>query len=139
MNNAPFAWIATAIASAGGWPLAQQLMRSLIAVAVAAVTLRLAWQSDGSPRAMASAALTVAATVFYLSPAQFPWYAVWFLPLAALTGSMPLLLASATLPAYYFFFPLWNSGRGDTFFFWVAFIHAAPVLIWLSVRALSRR
>ncbi len=138
MNNAPFAWIATAIANIGGWPLAQKVMRVAIAIAVAAVTLRMAWRSDGSPRAIAHASLVVAATVFYLSPAQFPWYAVWFLPLAALTGSMPLLLASATLPAYYVFYPLWGSGNGDTFFYGVAFIHAAPVLIWLSMRSLAR-
>ena len=41
------------------------------------------------------------ATLFLLSPVQFPWYFLWVLPLLALRPVPGLLLATVTLPLYY--------------------------------------
>lgn len=43
-------------------------------------------------------ALLVSAVAFYLSPAQFPWYMLWFLPFAAALARGPLLLPAVLLP-----------------------------------------
>ena len=75
--------------------------------------------------------MVVSAGTFYLSPAQFPWYVVWFLPLAGLCRNWPLLTASALLPTYYLFYPLWPVRNGTWFFHGTAFLHSLPVLGWL--------
>lgn len=132
-NNGPFSW-----ASLG--------VRHLLADSEAAqLALRLAMAGVAGCAALLCAArpaaglddllrrvMAVGATVFYFSPAQFPWYALWFLPFAAATAYRPLLLASVTLTAYYLFFPLWESGRGNTFLYGVSFMHSWPVWAWLA-------
>jgi hypothetical protein len=131
-NNAFFAWSVYLLGSLTGPSNAERALRvavSLTALAISFVATR--WANDDS-RNLVRACLMVAGTVFYLSPAQFPWYAVWFLPLAAILRSWPLAFASATLPFYYLFYPLWAEGRGDAFFFGAAFLHSVPVLIWLA-------
>jgi hypothetical protein len=137
-NNAFFAWAAHLLARLLDESTAQRVLRMTVGLAGATTALVVAWRAGKEPRDLVRASLIVAATVFYLSPAQFPWYAVWFLPLAALLRSWPLLLASATLPSYYLFYPFWADGRGDAFFFGAAFLHSVPVLGWLMADALRR-
>ncbi len=128
-NNGFYAWMLYAVyLVAGSWPAAEAIFRPMIALATGAIALWMGVRGDGSLASLSGRALVVAAAVFYLSPAQFPWYAAWFLPLAALTGNRALLVASATLPAYYTFFPLWPVWNGVWFFYGTAFIHSLPVL-----------
>lgn len=129
-NNAFYAWAVHALfALTGSGDTAGAVVRVASALAAGAVALLSAARGDTSLGSISARALVVAAAVFYLSPAQFPWYAVWFLPLAAVAGSWPLLIASATLPFYYLFYPLWHTGRGDLFFYGTAFLHSVPVLL----------
>jgi alpha-1,6-mannosyltransferase len=139
-HNAFYAWATELIALLPGeyatWQRLLSASLALVTLVVAGlVALRITPRAGRPAPAMehlVTGALIIAATVFYLSPAQFPWYAVWFLPLAALVRSWPLLLASATLPLYYLFFTLWESGRGNNFFYGTSFLHALPVLGWLA-------
>lgn len=131
-NNAFYAWAVYALFSlTGSWDAAAAVVRAASALAAGAVALFSAARGDSSIGSISWRTLGVAAAIFYLSPAQFPWYAVWFLPLAVIAGSWPLLIASATLPVYYLFFPLWHTGRGDIFFYGTAFLHSVPVLLAL--------
>ena len=134
MNNAPFAWAAfTIFKLTGSWDTAQAALRPVVALGTAGIAIWAGLRGDATLPSLATRALIVSAAVFYLSPAQFPWYAVWFLPLAALVQNWPLLFASVVLPAYFFFFPLWaRPGGPDLFFYGVAFIHALPVFAWLA-------
>ncbi len=120
-NNAPFAWVIAFFHWLRGEEskCAEQLLRLGLAGAGGLVALALAMPPVKDLRDHLTRALAVTATLFYLSPAQFPWYVLWFMPLAALLQCWPLLLASVTLPIYYLFFPQ------------VAFLHAAPV--WASL------
>ncbi len=133
MNNAPFAWGAWLMFKlTGSWDMAQVVLRPIVVAATVAIALTVAVIGDRSLPSLAGRMLLVAASVFYLSPAQFPWYALWFLPLAALVQNRALMFASVVLPAYFLFFPLWaKPGGGDLFFFGAAFIHSVPVLGWL--------
>lgn len=132
-NNAFYAWALYLLSElTGSREIARLLLRSALALAVVAVALVLAVRGDCTMRSLCRRALAITAVLFYLSPAQFPWYAAWFLPLAALAQSWPLLLASATLPVYYTFFPLWPDNYGVRFFYGAAFFHSAPVLGWLA-------
>jgi hypothetical protein len=130
-NNAFFAWASFLLSNLMDPTTAERALRVSVGLSALVVSLAVARGAGGGPRPLVGAYLILAAAVFYLSPAQFPWYAVWFLPLAAILRNWPLLLASATLPFYYLFYPLWADGRGDAFFFGAAFLHSVPVLAWL--------
>jgi alpha-1,6-mannosyltransferase len=132
-NNGPFAWASYAIYLAlGDSATAEFALRAAVAAFVGAVALVLAARPlEGLEDALRRSTV-IAAVLFYASPAQFPWYALWFMPFAAATFNRPLLLASATLPAYYLFFPLWESGRGSLYLYGTSFLHAVPVWAWIA-------
>ncbi len=132
-NNGFFAWAA--------WGLfyllpegvsANSVLRLLIVAIAGLIALGVAVRPAATLQDLAARALIVAAAVFYLAPAQFPWYAAPFLALAAALRVWPLLAASVLLPFYYLFFPLWQTGRGADFIYGAAFIHSVPVFLWLS-------
>ena len=139
-NNGPFAWASYGLyLLAGESGAAQAGLRVTVAVGVAVVAVWAAMQPVAGMERMVQLALVVTAALFYLQPAQFPWYALGFLPLAVVTRCWPLLLPTVTLAAYYLFFPLWNSGRGDAFRYGVAFVHSVPVWGWLFMQWWSAR
>jgi len=129
-NNAPYALASYGLyLMFGEGSVAQQLLRLALALAAGLVAISVARTPRRDTAGIMFAMMIVAAAVFYLSPAQFPWYAPGFLALAAGAAYMPLLIASATLPAYYLFFPLWESGQRDLFLYGAAFLHVLPVAI----------
>jgi hypothetical protein len=94
----------------------------------------LAWRPIPDLKALLARAAWLAAAVFYLSPAQFPWYAVWFAPLAVLAGPVWLMGATVGLPIYMLFFPLAEAGLRDWHGYGLAALHLVPVLacaVWL--------
>ena len=131
-NNAFYAWALVGLESLlGRGDGVERTLRVALALTTAGVALVQGVRGEPTLDSLSRRALIVAASVFYLAPAQFPWYATWFLPLAALRGSWPLLLASAVLPSYFLFFPHWPMEKGSLFFYAIAFIHSVPVLGWL--------
>lgn len=128
-NNAIYAWSLYAFYEVlGSWETAERVFRPMLGLATAMVAVAMAVRGDGTLVSLTGRALVIGAATFYLSPAQFPWYAVWFLPLAAVRRNWPLLAASALLPSYYLFYPLWPVDNGTWFFYGTAFIHSLPVL-----------
>lgn len=139
-NNGPFAWASYGLyLIAGESGVAQAGLRAAVGLMAAGIAVWAALQPVSSHERLVGLALIVTASLFYLQPAQFPWYALGFLPFAAVTRCWPLLLPAVTLPAYYVFFPLWNSGQGPVFTYGVAFVHAVPVLGWLAAQAWDER
>lgn len=128
VNNAPLAWAQAAFGPGTG-----DVLRPLLGLAGAAVALAVARHTPGDPEALLRGALLVAAATFYLSPAQYPWYAIWFLPFAAALGCRALLLPAVLLPLYYAFFPLHALGLGAVFTHGVAAIHLIGVLLVLGL------
>lgn len=135
-NNAPFAWLCGLLDCVSGDDSRStaKALRFLSGFSASVVAAIVAFRPVEDLRDLLTRALIVAATVFYLSPAQFPWYALWFLPLAAAVQCWPLLLASVTLPVYYLFFPMAAMGERALFQNGVAILHAAPVWAWLLWR-----
>jgi hypothetical protein len=74
--------------------------------------------------------LIVTAALFLLSPAQFPWYYLWTLPLLACFPIPGLLTLSATLPLYYTSFYFLSHQSYEIFSEQIVW------LIWLSVWSL---
>lgn len=127
VNNAPLATLAALWSAAAGWA------RPALALAAGLVALLVAWRARPGQAGLLGAAMVAAAAVFYLSPAQYPWYALWFMPLAALFAFRPLLLPAALLPLYWLWFPMDRAGQGALFNLTLAWAHLLPVLlaIWL--------
>lgn len=132
-NNAPLSW-----ARAAFGPDIGTVLRPMLGLAGAAVALAVAVRSPGEPVALLRAVLIVAATTFYLSPAQYPWYAVWFLPFAAALGCRALLLPAVLLPLYYTFFAFQALKLGPVFAHGVAAIHLLGVLTMLGLSTIQR-
>jgi hypothetical protein len=132
VNNAPFAWVRDALALLVTRP--EAVLRPLVAAAAAGVALAVAWRAPATPAAVIRGALIVSAAAFYLSPAQNPWYAAWFLPFATLLGFRPLLLPAVLLPLYWLWFPMDQAGLPGLFNRSIAALHALPVLVALAWR-----
>jgi hypothetical protein len=131
-NNAVFAWLREAAYALTQHPGAERFLRLSLAAAAGAIALAMAMRPISGPRDLCARAAIIAAAVFFCSPAQFPWYASWFLPLAAIAQNWPLLAVSALLPAYYLFFPSWGTPFFPYFAFGAAFIHWLPLLAPLT-------
>ena len=134
--------IAVGVIDTGGpsqWPLAPigryvrdeyfnpGLVRSLVNEPLLALVMTAAWVIAGAWRGgashLAERAVPLVAGVIVLSPSVFPWYAVWLVPLLAVTPSVPLIVFTGSVAfAYTFFlFEPWAIP------WWARLIEAAPV------------
>ncbi|MGC8551511.1 MAG: TIGR04283 family arsenosugar biosynthesis glycosyltransferase [Phycisphaerae bacterium] len=73
---------------------------ALLMIGVLALALK---RCACSRESFIAACLLVVAAIFMLSPAQFPWYYIWMVPLLALRPRASLLAYSSTLGLYYLF------------------------------------
>lgn len=129
VNNAPFAWLSYAALHVIGPITGEQALRLLMAALGIVVSLLATSKRPDDLSLLFRSAALVAASVFYLSPAQFPWYAVWFLPLAIAGGGWVLPAATIGLPIYFLFFPLAAAGQRDIHGYGLAALHLVPVLM----------
>lgn len=73
------------------------------------------------------------AGIFLLSPAQYPWYYIWMVPLLAIRPRLSLLLWTALLPLYYlrFYFHAHDDVRiFDHGIVWLEHVPVWGLLIW---------
>lgn len=139
-NNAAYSWVSYGVYHLFGESrLALRLLRFATAIGVGLLALHLARRPLQSLDELLAAAMAIAAVLFYVSPAEFPWYALWFLGFAAALACRPLLLASATLAIYYCVFPLSAQGQLVVHSYYVAALHALPVWAWLAWERRQRR
>lgn len=140
VNNAPFAWLSFGALHGIGPTTGEQALRMTMAALGISVSLLVASKKPDDLRRLFGSAALLAASVFYLSPAQFPWYAVWFLPLAIAGGGWALAASTIGLPIYFLFFPLAAAGQRDIHNYGLAALHLAPMMLAgiLAFRA-SRR
>ena len=145
--------IAAGVIGTGGlrqWPLAPiarfvrdeyfnpGLVRSLVnepllaLAASAAWVIAVAWR--GSAVHLAERAVPLVAGFIVLAPNVFPWYAVWLVPLLAITPSVPLIVFTGTVASAYTFFLFEPWGIP----WWARLIEVAPLgfVVGREVRAL---
>ena len=84
--------------------IASQLARFIVASCVSVIALLMAVRSINSSTDFITRALVIVAALIFLSPAIYPWYTVWMLPLLVIVPYLGLILVSATIPLYYSFF-----------------------------------
>jgi alpha-1,6-mannosyltransferase len=76
--------------------------------------------------------LVIIAALFLLSPVQFPWYALWLLPLLALRPRGSLLLLTVLLPLYYARFYFVARDRVQWFDYGLVWVEYVPVWFLLA-------
>jgi hypothetical protein len=129
MNNLPYEWVSYALYLLADGPGFERYLRATVTAASVAITVGLALRPVRDLHDIVARLAIVAAAVFYLSPAQFPWYAVWFIPFAVLAGNWALLSATAALPTYFLFFPMAGTAWGDVYRYGFSGLHLVPVLV----------
>lgn len=142
-NSAHFAALEGAIArlietAGAGLPdeAAGRIARALLALGVGAAALALARAPISGADDLLARALLVALALFLLSPAQFPWYAVWYLTLTVFRPGLALLLPTALLPLYYTSFHYLATDAYDVFrdrivwAIWVPIWAALALALW---------
>jgi hypothetical protein len=129
VNNAPFAWASYLFLHLVGPGTGERVLRALVLVAAMAASLALAARRPERLDDLIGRAALLGAVLFYLSPAQFPWYAAWFVPLAVAGGHWALVAATVGLPVYYLFFPLALAGHRDLHSYGLAALHLVPVIM----------
>ncbi|HEX9881996.1 MAG TPA: hypothetical protein VGA65_05760 [Hyphomicrobium sp.] len=92
----------------------------------------------GTDDLIGRASLLVGALVL-LSPAQFPWYAVWFAPFLAFRPWVGFLVLTATAPLYYMSFYLTAAGEPELFRRYVVWLIWVPVWTALAIEAFRHR
>lgn len=138
VNNAPFAWASWLFLHLVGPGAGEVTLRALVVLAAGATSLAVAAQRPDGLNELIGRAALLAAALFYLSPAQFPWYAAWFLPLAAASGRWILVVATVGLPIYYLFFPLAVAGHRDAHAYGLAVLHLVPVMLLVLIARRGR-
>jgi hypothetical protein len=116
--------------------------RIVVALCLALVSLLASRKPiENADDLLGRASLVVAALVL-LSPAQFPWYAVWFAPFLAFRPWSGFLLLAATFPLYYLDFYFITHGRAEFFpdvVVWVIWIPVWAALALEAVRESKQR
>ena len=112
--------------------------RILIAFIIFAVVFWLNLSVATCSEVLIQRMLFVIGLLFLLSPAQFPWYAIWFLPLLCFRPSGALILLTVLMPIYYWKFLFIDRGNPEVFDYGVVWLQYLPVLTWFAVERLSR-
>ncbi len=107
-----------------------QFLARLVLLAAAAVLWLRLWRRRPDP---VQAAFGAFGAVLLMSPTFYPWYLIWILPWAALTGARAVLVLSATLPLAYL-----PAVAGLPYFPWVyGAVWLPPLILLLLARRRS--
>ena len=119
-----FAMIGTVGMPAGHW------VRLAAALAIGGLASYLAWHPLAGVEDLLRRAYALVTALVLLSPAQFPWYVLWVLPIAVLHHGYTWLVASAVMPIYYLSFHFLARGTYADHAVWITWVIWAPV--WLA-------
>ena len=115
--------------------------RLAVAGAVSAVALGLALIAKPDPQRLPLALLAVTATLLFLSPTGYPWYAIWVALFLPFVPSWGVALLCVTVSLYYVRFWLGEGGRYSVYTdILVPIQFGLPLLViaWESWRARGR-
>lgn len=111
---------------------AQLLARLIVAAVVLGVLAFCIRRFRPTLDGLVGGATVITATLFLLSPTQFPWYYLWLLPLLVLRPMWSLLVLPVTLPLYYLRFPLDAMGHAAWFDYGIVWLEFVPVWLLLA-------
>lgn len=143
-NSALFPTLESAIWAVLGWmklppEAAGSVARGMIALVLVALSLVLSLKPIKDADDLIGRASLVVAALVLLSPAQFPWYVVWFAPFLPFRPWFGFLLLTATVPLYYTSFYFLAQQRPEIFDGVIVWIIWIPVWAALALEAVQRR
>jgi len=109
------------------------LARVIVAISLVGLVLYLNRLVINDAENLVTALVWVIATLFLLSPAQYPWYFIWFAPLLCIYPQRGLLLLTALMPIYYLWFYFDVRGQAQFFDDYIVWLQYLPVLLILSI------
>jgi hypothetical protein len=113
----------------GDGQLVPLVTRSLLALALGGGILAIARRPYDEPQSLLNRCALGVALLVLLSPAQYPWYTIWFAPFLVFIPLTGFLVLAITVPLYYLFFHFAAEGRPEVFRSYVVWV------IWLPVWA----
>jgi alpha-1,6-mannosyltransferase len=105
-----------------------RIITGLLVLGVVAWMCRRPWRNA---RQLTFGATVITAVLLLLSPTQFPWYAIWLIPLLPLHPRPSLLLFAGLLPLYYLRFHFKARDMAHVFDYGIVWIEHAPV--WAAI------
>jgi hypothetical protein len=114
-------------------------VRAAIGLTLAGLAIGLSLEPLRSADDLVGRASVLVAGLVLLSPAQFPWYVVWFAPFLAFRPWAGFLVLTATAPLYYMSFYFTAAGEPEVFTRYVVWIIWVPVWAALILEAARRR
>ena len=109
------------------------LARAMVAISLLCLVLYLNRLAIIDSETLVATMVWVIAVLFLLSPAQSPWYIVWFAPLLCIYPQRGLLLLTALMPIYYLWFYFDVRGQAQLFDDFIVWLQYLPVLLILSI------
>lgn len=142
MNDAAFMLLAAAVGGlihGAGFSeaLVDPATRILVAGAIGLLALAINRHNATSDHEICRRFLIVAATLFLLSPTQFPWYLLWLLPFLPLVPNLALLLLTPLLALYslrFYFVDRYQAEVFDHGIVWLEFLPVWALLGWQAYR-----
>ena len=107
--------------------------RSIVALVLVGLALWLSRRPFKTPEELIQKCVLLVGALVLLSPAQFPWYFLWVLPLMPLRPVLGLLALTATMPLYYLGFFL--LARDSYEFYASTIVWFVWVPVWLLLAA----
>ncbi len=143
-NSALFPTFERAIRAALGWlalppETAGRVARGMIALVLVALSLVLSLKPIKDADDLIGRASLLIAALVLSSPAQFPWYAVWFAPFLPFRPWFGFLLLTATVPLYYTSFYFLAEQRPEIFDGVIVWFIWIPVWAALALEAMQCR
>jgi hypothetical protein len=143
-NSALFPTFERAIGAVLGWfALAPEtggsIARGIIALVLVALSMVLSLKPIKDADDLIGRASLLVAALVLSSPAQFPWYAIWFAPFLPFRPWFGFLLLTATVPLYYTSFYFLAQHRPEIFDGVIVWIIWIPVWAALALEAVQRR
>ena len=116
-----------------GIPDADLAARLFVFVVVSGLALVLSLGDTQSDVDLVGRLTVIAAALFLLSPTQYPWYVLWFLPFLIVVPIWPLLLISVTIPLYFSRYYFLEAERSDIFNTVFVPLQFLPIFLALAV------
>jgi alpha-1,6-mannosyltransferase len=141
-NSALFPVVEGAVSVFAGAERAPVMARIIIAATILLLVARLAWSPLQSRDDLIRRIVMAIGALLLLSPAQYPWYAVWIAPFLALWPVYGFLLLPVTMSLYELYF--YCAARGVTFIFssyvvWLVWLPVWGTLLLVEARAIWTR
>ena len=123
------------------WGIAENVIqlavRGLLALVFASIALALVWRPRVTPAEITSLVTLTILALLLLSPAQFPWYALWVLPFAALHPWRGMIALTVLIPIYYLSFHHLANGTYDLYkhgIVWGIWVPVWLAFLWDAAR-----